>query len=107
MNFAENLREMLDIRDIELKELSLGTGISKSTLDNYLSGQKSLPNAENAVKIAKYIGTTVEFLVLGDSKSNQQNSWNEELTDLFQDFKRLKKSDFDSIRNIVKSLARK
>ena len=107
MNFAENLREMLDIRDIELKELSLGTGISKSTLDNYLSGQKSLPNAENAVKIAKYIGTTVEFLVLGDSKSNQQNSWNEDLTELLQDFKRLKKSDFDSIRNIVKSLAKR
>ena len=94
---------MLDIRDIEVKELAAGTGISRNTIDNYLSGQKSLPNAENAVKIAKYIGTTVEALVLGDE--NQENSWNEETTELIKNLKRLKKSDFDSIRAIVKSLA--
>lgn len=103
MSFSENLREILDIRDIEVKELSAGTGISRNTIDNYLSGQKSLPNAENAVKIAKYIGTTVEFLVLGEA--NQKNSWNEEINELIKNLKRLKKSDFDSIRAIVKSLA--
>ena len=104
MSFSENLRNMLEIRDIEIKELSAGTGISKSTLDNYLFGQKSLPNAENAVKIAKYIGTTVEFLVLGDM--NQKVSLNSDLSELLRNLKRLKKSDFDSIRNIVCSLAK-
>ncbi len=104
MSFSENLRNMLEIRDIEIKELSAGTGISKSTLDNYLFGQKSLPNAENAVKIAKFIGTTVEFLVLGDT--NQKISINSDLNELFHDLKRLKKSDFDSIRSIVRSLAK-
>lgn len=103
MSFSDNLREILDIRDIEVKELAAGTGISRNTIDNYLSGQKSLPNAENAVKIAKYIGTTVEFLVLGDI--NQKLSISSDLTELLHDLKRLKKSDFDSIRCIVKSLA--
>ena len=69
MSFAENLRVMLDMRNMELKELSAGTGISKSTLDNYLSGQKSLPNAENAVKIAQALGVTVEFLVTGGANN--------------------------------------
>ena len=45
MSFAENLKEMLDSKDIEIKELAHGTGISKNTIDNYLSGQKSIPNA--------------------------------------------------------------
>ena len=103
MSFADNLRDILDIRDIELKELAAGTGISKSTLDNYLFGQKSLPNAENAVKIARYAGTTVEFLVLGEG--NQKNFVSSELSELIKDLNHLKKSDFDSIRAIVKSLA--
>ena len=55
MSFAENLKDLLDSKEIEVKELAHGTGISKNTLDNYLSGQKSIPNAENAVKIAKLL----------------------------------------------------
>lgn len=88
MSFSENLREILDTRDIEVKELAFGTGISKNTIDNYLSGQKSLPNAENAVKIAKYIGTTVEYLVLGEA--NQKNFMTSELSELVKDLKHLK-----------------
>ena len=103
MSFAENLREMLAMRDIDLKELAAGTGISKSTLDNYLSGQKSLPNAENAVKIARYVGTTVETLVLGNAEPLKKST-NEYLTEFLHDLNYLKKSDFDAIRAIVKSL---
>ena len=74
MCFAENLKELLDSKDIEIKELAYGTGISKNTIDNYLSGQKSIPNAENAVKIAKYLGTTVEYLVTGNIPENLQGT---------------------------------
>ena len=104
MSFSENLREILDTRDIEVKELSFGTGISKNTIDNYLSGQKSLPNAENAVKIAKYIGTTVEYLVLGEG--NQKNYMTSDIIELVKDLRHLKKSDFDAIKSIIKSLAK-
>lgn len=73
MGFASNLRQLLNEQDIELKELSAKTGISKNTLDNYLSGQKSIPNAENAVKIAQVLGVSVEYLVSGESaKSTSQ-----------------------------------
>ena len=103
MSFAENLKEMLDSKDIEIKELSHGTGISKNTIDNYLSGQKSIPNAENAVKIAKYLGTTVEFLVEGsDSNYKKQNN---EFAQLIFNLNHLKKEDFEAINKIVKSLS--
>ena len=117
MNFSENLRDVLDFRGMHIKELSAKTGISKNTIDNYLSGQKSLPNVENGVKIAKILEVSVEYLVTGkdsnfDSsqiiQAQRQNSHqDEDFSDLFNDLKRLKKSDFDSIRTIIKSLARK
>lgn len=65
MSFASNLRDTLDMRGMEIKQLASKTGISKNTIDNYLSGQKSLPNAENAVLIAKALNVSVEFLVTG------------------------------------------
>lgn len=104
MSFAENLKEMLEIKDIEIKELANATGISKNTIDNYLSGQKSIPNAENAVKIAKFLGTTVEYLVTGLDQENlphQQNSR------IIKNLHRLKKTDLEAVNTIIESLAKK
>lgn len=116
MSFSENLRDVLDFRGMQIKELSAKTGISKNTIDNYLSGQKSLPNVENGVKIAKTLGVTVEYLVTRENPSfdseiqnfrskNHQSFFDSDFTEIFRDLKHLKKSDFDSIRTIVKSLA--
>lgn len=102
MSFAENLRNLLDFKDIEIKELAAGTGISKHTIDNYLSGQKSLPNVENGVKIAKFLGTSVEFLVDG----HDNNCEKEFSSDAFmKNVRKLKQSDFYSIAHLVNSLA--
>lgn len=88
MCFAKNLKEMLEIKDIEVKELANATGISKNTIDNYLSGQKSIPNAENAVKIAKFLGTTVEYLVTG---LDQENLPHQQISRIIKNLHRLKK----------------
>ena len=66
MSFAENLKYALDLRDMQVKELAAKTGISKNTIDNYLSGQKSLPNIENGYKIAQALSVSMEYLVTGD-----------------------------------------
>lgn len=121
MSFSENLREIIDFRGIQLKELATKTGISKNTIDNYLSGQKSLPNIENGVKIAQSLGVTVEYLVTGkntgsnnmlssliqkDSTSKNILLQDKEIIELLQNLKHLKKSDFDAIKSIIKSLAK-
>ena len=100
MSFSENLRDLLDIKEIQIKELSVGTGISKNTLDNYLSGQKSLPNVENAIKIAQFLGVSVEYLTLGEIENSS-----DEIKNLIKDLYRLKPTDFTSIKNIIHSLA--
>ena len=101
MCFAENLKELLELKDIEIKELASGTGISKNTIDNYLSGQKSIPNAENAVKIAKYLGTTVEYLVTGNIQENLQS---QELTKTIKKLYRLTPKDLEAVKTIINSL---
>lgn len=93
MCFAENL-----------KELAYGTGISKNTIDNYLSGQKSIPNAENAVKIAKYLGTTVEYLVTGIAS---ENIYSQELSKTIKNLYHLNKTDLEAVKIIISSLAQK
>lgn len=104
MCFAENLKEILESKDIEIKELAYGTGISKNTIDNYLSGQKSIPNAENAVKIAKYLGTTVEYLVTGTILDNLQS---QDISKTIKNLYRLNKTDLEAVKTIISSLAQK
>lgn len=103
MGFSENLRELLDYKDIELKELSAGTGISKNTLDNYLSGQKSLPNVENGVKIARFLGVSVEYLVCGSDELVAL----EPIENVVSNLRKLKKADYVSVSKIIKSLSKK
>ncbi|WP_428768312.1 helix-turn-helix transcriptional regulator [Treponema sp. HNW] len=39
--------------------------LSKRTIDTYVSGRAVIPNAEVAVKLARALGTSVEYLVTG------------------------------------------
>ena len=72
MGFKENLKSELIYSGILVKELSAITGIKKHTLDNYLNTHNSIPSAESAVKIARALGVTVEYLVTGaDGKSGK------------------------------------
>jgi transcriptional regulator with XRE-family HTH domain len=77
MSFAENLRYELDYQSLVVKELSSKTGVNINTLNHYLSGRKSMPPADVAVKIASALGVTVEYLVTGmvkDEPNPQQTS---------------------------------
>jgi transcriptional regulator with XRE-family HTH domain len=65
MAFRENLKEELNRKNILVKELSAKSGIKKRTLDKYLTENGSIPSAEAAVKIARVLGISVEFLVTG------------------------------------------
>ena len=65
MGFKENLKSELIYAGMMVKELSAKTGIKKHTIDNYLNTHNSLPNAESAVKIARVLGVSVEYLVTG------------------------------------------
>ena len=73
MSFKDNLKDELTYQGILVKELSAKTGIAKRTIDNYLRSNESQPTAENAVKIAKALNVTVEYLVTGKNDNTKQS----------------------------------
>jgi transcriptional regulator with XRE-family HTH domain len=72
-NFKKTLRAELDYLDLTVKELSASTGIAKGTLDCYLGARASMPPADIAVKIAKALGVSVEYLVTGEDEEEVQS----------------------------------
>lgn len=64
--FRENLKECIEYKGLIIKELAVQTGISKRTIDTYVDNRAVIPNAEIAVKLAKALDTSVEYLVTGE-----------------------------------------
>ena len=73
MGFKERLRDEIEYRGLLVKEVSAAVGISNSTFLSYIDARGVLPNVETAVKIAKYLGVSVEYLVDGDSEKMKLN----------------------------------
>ena len=71
-SFRKNLRDELDYQDLTVKELAAKTGIAKGALDCYLGKQASIPPATAAVKIARALGVSVEYLVTGQKPQEEE-----------------------------------
>jgi len=65
MGFRENLKSELSYSGMLVKELAAKTGLKKHTVDNYLSVRGRMPAADVAVRIARVLGVSVEYLVAG------------------------------------------
>lgn len=70
--FRDNLKDLIDYKGLRTKELATLTGINKRTIDSYLDSRAVVPNAEIAVKLARALDTTVEFLVTGVDSANKE-----------------------------------
>jgi transcriptional regulator with XRE-family HTH domain len=72
MYFRENLKAELSYSGLLVKELAGRAGLKKHTIDNYLSTRGRMPAADVAVKIARVLGVSVEYLVTGAEAENNQ-----------------------------------
>ena len=86
MSFKENLKSELEFQDIKVKELAVRSGISRRTIDQYLSTAAKMPSAENAVKIAKVLGVSDEYLVTGKPAESSDETLSQEFH-LFQKYR--------------------
>ena len=73
MGFRENLKIELSYSNILVKELAAQTGIKKHTIDNYLSVRGRMPSADVAVRIARVLGVSVEYLVTGHETTENRD----------------------------------
>jgi transcriptional regulator with XRE-family HTH domain len=71
-NFRKNLRDELEYQDLTVKELAAKSGVAKGALDCYVGKQASIPPATTAVKIAKALGVSVEYLVSGQKPRHEE-----------------------------------
>ena len=101
MGFKENLKSELAYQDMLVKELAGITGISRHTIDNYLNVRERIPTADVAVKIAKALGVTVEYLVTGEENSIEKPMFSTEIRGLIQNFKQLSEDDQKKIMAII------
>ena len=76
MSFRDNLKSELEYQDIKVKELAAKTGLNRKTID--------------AVKIAKALNVTVEYLVTGASKNEEILLPDNQTTDFLKIIKKLK-----------------
>ena len=86
----------------------LKTGIPKPTLSCYLSARNTMPPADIAVRIAKALNVSVEYLVTGnDAKSAPADSEAaSSLHFLIQDLKTLSCTELNIIATMVHALVK-
>ena len=101
VGFRENLKSELLYQDMMVKELAQITGISRHTLDNYLNVRENMPTADVAVKIAKALGVSVEYLVTGEESQQEKSALGTEARVLIQNFKLLGEDDRKMIIAII------
>ncbi len=67
--FARNLFFLRQQKGISLRELSNATNISRSALSEYERGEVD-PSMTNLIKIARYFGVSVTWLIGEDKNSH-------------------------------------
>lgn len=102
MDFSDGVKEELNYQGMQVKQLAAKTGISKNTLDKYLSGQKVQPGVENAVKIAKALGVSVEALL--EDNTNVSKYQFPEYKTIIDQYNSLNDFNKRTVRDLLKSL---
>lgn len=102
MNFRENLKAELAYKGMLVKELAALSGISRHTLDNYLNVRGHIPSADIAVKIARILEVSVEYLVTGHESLPQPPVLSSEMKAHLKTLQQLSGSD----RKMIYSIAR-
>lgn len=107
MGFKENLKYELSCRGMLVKELSQKTGISQGSLSNYLKENSSTPSADIAVKIAKALNVTVEYLVTNETSKNSQSSipYSAETRLMADEIEKMSERDKKLVKVLIKEIS--
>ena len=104
-SFRENLRIELNYQGISVKELSTRTGIPVSTLDCYLGARATIPSVDSALKIARSLKVSVEYLVIGENTAKKipLNKPSQEAQDIIRWVKSLNSEQCKAVYKLIKS----
>ena len=104
MSFWNNVEKELEYLVKSKKELSAESGMNLQTLHKAIE-RNSVVSAENAVKIAKVLNVSVEFLVTGNdtafSKKGIDYSKYKKYSELIEKIDRLSDKSKTALENII------
>ena len=104
MGFKENFKDELSYKGMSSKELSNITGISQGSISNYLKEKSSIPSADVAVKIAKALNVSVEYLVTGKESQCQLKRYSPEVKQVSEKLEKLSEHDKKIIVTLINTL---
>lgn len=105
MGFKENLKAELNFQNVLVKELAAKTKISKRTLDNYLRTNANDPPVTTAVRIAKALDVSVEYLVTGKEKKTKKSFEKYNANTIERELKKLSKQECCVVLDLINSLS--
>ena len=106
MDFRTRLREEIDFSGLLDKEVAARANIRKRTIDSYVGSQNCMPSADVAVRLAKVLNTTVEYLVTGSNPEIPQTH-DIKLQEIYLKLKHFSAKDLDAVQHIVDALNEK
>lgn len=101
MDFRTRLRDQIDYLGLRDKEVADRAGITKRAIDTYVGARACMPSADVAVRIAKSLGVTVEWLVTGENSSYPDK----DLQDLINYYSHLSSRDKKIILQMAKDIS--
>ncbi len=112
MSFNENLKEAMFCKNLTTIQLAALTNINSGTISNYLKTKGSIPPADKALKLAKALDVSVDFLVNGfdsktDSSIQQKSPFSIEVFKIAQKMDGLEKDELAIITSLIDLLKRR
>lgn len=101
LQFWQNVKDELEYNLKTQKELASAIGISYNTLQSWITKDR-LPDVEQALKIAKNLNTSIEYLVTG--KIEEKITTNPRLQIIIPKLNHLSDEDFKLIELIISRL---
>lgn len=106
-DFSQRLRSEIEYSGFTHKEFAAKADIEKRALGAYLGTQKSMPPADKAVKMARVLGVSVEYLVTGrEFRQRADITKYLQFRDILDDMITLPSEVLNSVKILVKSLAK-
>ena len=112
MSFNENLKEAMYCKNITTIQLAALTDINSGTISNYLKTKGSMPPADKALKLAKALDVSVDFLVNGfdtktESSIQQKSPFSIEVFKIAQKINGLNREELAVITSMIELLKKK
>lgn len=103
MSFWENVEFLLEQKDILKKELTLEIGISESAFSKGKQ-RNSIPAADTALKISKFLGVSLESLLDIEPINPQTINYSKEALQIVYEFSKLSERDKKIISTLLKEM---